>query len=135
MIKLQNVTKVYRLGNNVYEALKGISFSIAQGELVAIIGSSGSGKTTTMNIMGLLDHPTSGQYYLKGTEVSHLNSDQQASLRNHSIVFIFQLFFLLPRLNALQNVGIPLTYRALDKKTIKTRSLAMLEKVDMAEFC
>jgi putative ABC transport system ATP-binding protein len=134
MIELQNVTKVYHLGNHVYEALKGISFSIESGELVAIIGASGSGKTTTMNIIGLLDHPTDGHYYLKGTEVSRLTADQQASLRNHSIGFIFQLFFLLPRLTALQNVGMPLTYRGLDKKTIRKQALAMLEKVGMAEF-
>lgn len=134
MIELQNVTKSYWLGNHVYEALKGISFSVKKGELIAIVGASGSGKTTTMNIMGLLDHPTDGKYFLNDADVSGLNPDQQADLRNRSIGFIFQLFFLLPRLSALQNVGMPLSYRGLDSQTIQERSLAMLDKVGMKEF-
>ncbi len=134
MIDLKNVTKDYHLGNSVFQALKGVNISIGKGELVAIIGTSGSGKTTTMNIIGLLDHPTSGEYLLKGTNVLELTPDQQASLRNRSIGFIFQLFFLLPRLNALQNVSLPLTYRNIPLKQIKKHSLQMLEKVSMADF-
>lgn len=134
MIDFRNVKKVYHLGHEVFEALKGVSFSIEKGEMIAIIGASGSGKTTTMNIMGLLDHPTSGEYFLHGQDVSRLTPDQQARLRNRSIGFIFQLFFLMPRLNALQNVGIPLTYRGIDSATIKKRSMEMLEKVGVAQF-
>ncbi len=134
MIELKNVKKDYPLGNTVYAALKGISFSIEKGELVAIVGASGSGKTTTMNIVGLLDHPTTGEYHLSGKNVSHLTSDERAHLRNRSIGFIFQLFFLLPRLSALDNVGLPLTYRNLSSREIKERSLAMLHKVGVGEW-
>lgn len=134
MIDFEHVTKLYQRGVHTYQALKGISFSISAGELVAIVGTSGSGKTTTMNIIGLLDHPTTGNYLLKGTNVSQLSPDQQATLRNQSIGFIFQLFFLLPRLDAVQNVGMPLTYRGIDPKIIKKRSMNMLEKVGMAAF-
>ncbi len=131
MIELKDVRKTYRMGDQEFVALNGISFAIKKGELVAIIGASGSGKTTTMNIIGLLDHPSSGQYYLNGKEISDLTRDERASLRNHSIGFVFQSFFLLPRMSALQNVGLPLVYRGVDKKIIKKRSLAMLEKVGM----
>lgn len=134
MIDLRNVTKIYHMGDNEYHALKGISLHVKVGELVAIIGTSGSGKTTTMNIIGLLDHPTSGEYYLDGKEVSSLSTDQQSLLRNRSIGFIFQSFFLLPRLTALQNVGLPLMYRGTDKKTIRKRSLEMLAKVGMGDL-
>ena len=134
MIELRNVTKVYQMGGNQYKALKGISFHVKTGELVAIIGSSGSGKTTTMNIIGLLDRPTKGEYYLNGKEVSSLTQHQQSLLRNRSIGFIFQSFYLLPRLNAIQNVGLPLMYRGTDSKTIKQRSKDMLEKVGMGDL-
>lgn len=133
MIELRNVTKVYQMGSNSFEALKGISIHIKSEELVAIIGSSGSGKTTAMNIIGLLDKPTKGEYYLNKKEVSSLTPNQQAYLRNRSIGFIFQSFFLLPRLTALQNVGLPLSYRGEDIKMIKEKSLAMLEKVGMGD--
>ncbi len=134
MIEFQNVTKIYRSGSNVYSALKGISFRINKSELVAIVGASGSGKTTTMNLVGLLDRPTSGQYKLKGTDVSDIGKDQQAILRNQSIGFVFQSFFLLPRLTAIHNVGLPLTYRKIDNAIIKERAMTMLEKVGMEKF-
>ena len=133
MIELRNVTKVYQMGVNQYEALKGINIHIKTGELVAIIGASGSGKTTTMNILGLLDHLTSGEYYLNGKDVSGLAVREQATMRNRSIGFIFQSFFLLPRLTAIQNVGLPLMYRGIDAKTIKKRSLELLEKVGIGD--
>ena len=134
MIELRQVTKIYNMGDSQYAALKGISFKVEAGELVAIVGSSGSGKTTTMNIIGLLDRPTMGQYYLNKEEVSTISKNKQATLRNRSIGFIFQSFFLLPRLNAVQNVGLPLTYRDMSAKAIKEQSQAMLEKVGVGSL-
>ncbi|WP_423063361.1 ABC transporter ATP-binding protein [Candidiatus Paracoxiella cheracis] len=134
MIELRNVTKVYKMGSNTFEALKGVSIHIKSEELVAIIGASGSGKTTTMNIVGLLDKPTTGEYYLNKQETSSLMPNQQAYLRNRSIGFIFQSFFLLPRLTALQNVGLPLSYRGEDSRIINEKSLMMLEKVGMGGY-
>lgn len=134
MIELRQVTKIYNMGDSQYAALKGISFKVEAGELVAIVGSSGSGKTTTMNIIGLLDRPTTGQYYLNKEEVSTISKNKQATLRNRSIGFIFQSFFLLPRLNAVQNVGLPLTYRDMSAKAIKEQSQAMLEKVGVGSL-
>lgn len=134
MIELRSVTKIYKMGSNIFEALKGINVYIKTGELVAIIGASGSGKTTTMNIIGLLDKPTSGEYYLNEKKTSSLTVNQQAYLRNRSIGFIFQSFFLLPRLTALQNVGLPLSYRGENSKITKEKSLLMLEKVGMTNY-
>lgn len=134
MIELRNVTKFYQIGDTTIHAVDGISFTIDDGELVAIIGASGSGKTTTMNILGLLDAPTSGEYYLNNREVSTLTGDEQAMQRNRSIGFIFQSFFLLPRLTALQNVGLPLHYRGTPEAEIKKNSLDYLEKVGMRKF-
>lgn len=137
LIELKDVTKIYSMATENYIALKGISLSIERGELVAIIGTSGSGKTTTMNILGLLDHPTSGRYFLDNVDASTLTPDQVADLRNEKIGFIFQQFFLLPRLTALQNVMLPLTYRRNhppgDRKD-KKRARAILAKVGMAKY-
>jgi len=134
VIKLDNVTKTYTMGEYEFQALKGVSFDIKQGELVAIMGPSGCGKTTTMNIMGLLDHPTSGHYYLEGEESTHLSKNELAYVRNKKIGFVFQAFFLLPKLNALQNVGLPLFYANVDAKIIRERSMHMLEEVEVAEY-
>jgi len=134
MIKLENVTKTYIMGANEFQALKGISFDIKQGEVVAIMGPSGCGKTTTMNILGLLDHPTSGHYYLEGEESTHLSKNELAYVRNKKIGFVFQSFFLLPKLNAMQNVGLPLFYANVDPKVIREKSMRMLEKVEVAEY-
>jgi putative ABC transport system ATP-binding protein len=136
LIELKEVTKLYRMASETYTALKGISLNIERGELVTIIGSSGSGKTTTMNILGLLDHPTTGKYYLESMDTSTLSLNAVADLRNEKIGFIFQSFFLLPRLTALQNVMLPLTYRRnqphSDRKN-KKRALEMLTKVGMSQ--
>jgi putative ABC transport system ATP-binding protein len=134
MIELKNIYKTYQIGLHQVHALSGVDINIAAGEFVSLMGASGSGKTTTMNILGLLDHPTSGEYYLNGNEVSQLNRQQLAYLRNRSIGFIFQSFYLLPRLNALQNVMLPLQYREEDQANIKELSIASLEKVGMKDY-
>lgn len=134
MIKLENVKKSYRIGQNTFEALKGISFSIEKGEMVAIVGPSGSGKSTTMNILGLLDKPTTGKYYLDNIDTSEFSGDKLAALRNLRLGFIFQQYFLLPKLTALENVILPLTYRHSEKISMhdmKERAIAMLKIVGM----
>jgi putative ABC transport system ATP-binding protein len=134
MIKLQNVYKTYQIGEHQVHALDGINVKIEDGELISIMGASGSGKTTMMNILGLLDRPTSGHYYLKNKEVSKLNRNDLAYLRNRTIGFIFQQFFLFPRWNALQNVMLPLVYRDTPLGEMKKRALESLARVGMAEF-
>lgn len=131
IIELSDIKKIYRLGEHELFVLKGIDLQIKLGEVVAIMGASGSGKTTLMNIIGLLDRPSSGQYYLKEREVSTLDDNDQAQVRNHSIGFVFQSFFLLPRFTALQNVGLPLHYRNMKTSDIDSRAALMLEKVGM----
>ncbi|MCX7120679.1 MAG: ABC transporter ATP-binding protein [Gammaproteobacteria bacterium] len=137
MIKLENVKKSYRMGDTIFEALKGISFTIAKGELVAIVGPSGSGKSTTMNILGLLDKPTSGKYYLDDIDTSQFLGDELSALRNKRLGFIFQQFFLLPKLTAIDNVMLPMTYRHEDKlsaKAMNELAMTMLAKVNMEKF-
>jgi len=137
VIRFEQVKKIYQMGNNSFAALKGINFSIKQGELVAIVGPSGSGKSTTMHILGLLDQPTSGKYFLDDIDTSEFSIDQLATLRNQRLGFIFQHFFLLPKLTALENVMLPLTYRHTEtmlKKDMETCALEMLEKVNVAQF-
>src|SRR3990167_4037547 len=137
MIKLDNVKKSYRMGDSIFEALKGISLTIEQGELVAIVGPSGSGKSTTMNILGLLDKPTSGKYYLDGMDTSKFLGDELSALRNKRLGFIFQQFFLLPKLSAIDNVMLPLNYRHdenLSHKMIQEHAMSMLSKVGMEKF-
>jgi putative ABC transport system ATP-binding protein len=134
IIELHQVSKTYRIGENTTTVLHDINFQLNVGERVAIMGASGSGKTTLMNILGLLDHPTSGQYYLNGQEVNHLIEDERAALRNRTIGFVFQSFFLLPRLNILQNVGLPLHYRGCDKEEINSRAKQLLTKVGLTHL-
>ena len=110
MIKFIGLSKEYKLGSNSLLALKNISFKINAGEFVSIMGSSGSGKSTMMNIIGCLDLPTAGQYILNSKDVSKLNNNELANIRNKDIGFVFQNFNLLPRLNALENVILPLLY-------------------------
>lgn len=110
MIKLDNIAKIYRMGKVEVPALRGIDLTIKQGEMVAIIGASGSGKSTLMNIIGFLDKPTTGKYTLEGADVSRLNDNKLAELRNKKIGFVFQTFNLLPRASALSNVELPLLY-------------------------
>src|ERR1700690_2388421 len=102
VIQLQNITKSYQIGESEYQALKGITIEIYEGEFVAIMGPSGSGKSTAMHIMGALDTPTSGKYYLDGTEISKYTEDQLSRIRNQQIGFVFQSFNLLPRTTVLK---------------------------------
>ena len=129
MIKLENIAKIYRMGKVEVPALRGIDLNIKQGEMVAIIGASGSGKSTLMNIIGFLDKPTTGRYMLDGADVSRLNDNQLAELRNKKIGFVFQTFNLLPRASAISNVELPLLYSGGGQR--HKRSLEALERVGL----
>jgi len=133
MIKLTDITKSYRLGKESIDILKNISLEIQEGEFVAIMGPSGSGKSTLMNIIGCLDRPTSGTYLFDGTDISTYKDIQLAKLRNLSIGFVFQQFQLLPRLNALKNVELPMIYAGVSKKEREKRAKEALEKVGLSD--
>ncbi|MBZ4687095.1 MAG: putative transport system ATP-binding protein [Clostridia bacterium] len=134
MLEIKNVTKVYNTGAIQFQALKGVSLKVEKGEFVAIIGPSGSGKSTFMNILGCLDVPTAGEYYFEGIEVSNYTEDQLAGIRNKKIGFIFQQFNLLPKLNAFENVELPLIYRGMNVKERKERVLQVLEQVGLSDW-
>jgi putative ABC transport system ATP-binding protein len=134
MIELQNIQKSYFLAGKEEPVLKGINFKLTDGDMVALMGPSGSGKSTLMNIIGLLDHPSAGTYRLNEHEIASYESDQLAELRNRYIGFVFQSFFLLPRLTALQNVMLPLIYRNLPRDQRMAIAMSKLEKVGMADL-
>jgi putative ABC transport system ATP-binding protein len=129
MIQLEHIAKIYRMGKVEVPALRGIDLTIKQGEMVAIVGVSGSGKSTLMNIIGFLDKPTAGKYMLEGADVSQLNDNKLAELRNKKIGFVFQTFNLLPRASALSNVELPLLYGGGGQR--RKRSMEALERVGL----
>ena len=130
MIELENITKVYHMGEVEVSALRGVTLGVRQGEMVALIGASGSGKSTLMNIIGFLDKPTEGRYTLEGVDVSRLNDNRLAEMRNKKIGFVFQTYNLLPRASALSNVELPLIYGGSGQK--RKRALEALERVGLA---
>lgn len=129
MIELDNITKIYRMGKVEVPALRGITLTIRSGEMVALIGASGSGKSTLMNIIGFLDKPTLGSYRLEGVDISRLNDNQLAELRNKKVGFVFQTFNLLPRASAAANVELPLIYSGGSHK--RQRTMEALERVGL----
>ena len=133
LIRTQDLTKVYRIGDHVVRALDGVSLDIAQGEFIAVMGPSGSGKSTLMNLLGCLDRPTSGDYLLGGRKVSELGGDELAEVRNRNIGFVFQTFNLLARTAAAENVELPLVYAGVAPAERRRRALEMLAKVGLAE--
>ncbi|MBD0284077.1 MAG: ABC transporter ATP-binding protein [Bacteroidota bacterium] len=133
MIHLENIRKNYYLGKQVIEVLKGITLDILKNEYVALMGPSGSGKSTLMNILGCLDSPTAGIYILNGQDVSKMEDNDLAGVRNKEIGFVFQQFNLLPRLTAVENVALPLVYAGMPKKKRMEKALQVLEKVSLAD--
>ncbi|MGT2548184.1 ABC transporter ATP-binding protein [Streptococcus milleri] len=131
LIDLKNVNKSYRNGDQELQVLKDIHLAVEEGEFVAIMGPSGSGKSTLMNIIGLLDRPTSGEYYLEGEEVAKLGEKKLAKVRNQQIGFVFQQLFLLSKLNALQNVELPLIYAGVSQSKRKALAEQYLKKVEL----
>jgi ABC-type lipoprotein export system ATPase subunit len=133
LLRLENVYKTYRLGEIDVPVLRGVSLSIARGELVALMGASGSGKTTLMNILGCLDRPTSGRYWLDGREMSNASANQRAGVRNSTIGFVFQSFNLLPRTSALENVLMPLDYSNSSASRGKKHAVELLTRLGLAD--
>ena len=133
LIQIDHLTKVYQLGEVDVHALRGVSVHVSKGEFVAIMGASGSGKSTFMNILGCLDKPTKGTYILEGIDVAKLSRDQLAAIRNLKIGFVFQGFNLLSRTSALENVELPLFYCSVSNKLRKAKAIEAIEKVGLGE--
>ena len=133
IIRLEDIRRIYRVGNQEVRALDGVSLSVFQNEYVAIMGPSGSGKSTLMNILGCLDSPSSGHYILNGVDVSEMEDGELADVRNREIGFVFQSFNLLPRYNALENVALPMVYAGVPAKERMERAAAALESVALSE--
>jgi putative ABC transport system ATP-binding protein len=133
VIELENVTKVYRTGTIAVAALRGVSFTINPGEYVSIMGPSGSGKSTLMHILGCLDVPTSGRYWLSGEDVSDMDEVDLAEARNAHIGFVFQQFNLLPSLSAWRNVELPLIYAGVGRRERRLRAIEALGRVGLAD--
>ena len=134
LIALRGVTKRFGHGSAAFQALKGVDMEVAAGDFVAVMGASGSGKSTTMNILGCLDVPTSGAYLFRGVHVEGLNRDQRSLLRRRYLGFVFQGFNLLARTTALENVELPLLYRGADRRTRHELGMAALDKVGLADW-
>ena len=133
LIALQNISRRYKMGTEIVHALRGVSLQIARGEYVAIMGPSGSGKSTLMNLLGCLDTPTEGSYVLNGVQVSEMNDNHLAEIRNREIGFVFQTFNLLARSNALRNVELPLVYSGVPAQERKKIALDALAQVGLAD--
>jgi ABC-type lipoprotein export system ATPase subunit len=135
LIELRDIYKTYQMGDIAVPVLKGVSLTVARGEMVALMGTSGSGKSTLMNILGCLDRPTSGEYWLDGEEVSRRAADERALLRNRKFGFVFQNFNLLPRTSAVDNVAMPLSYTAghLSERQARKQARKVLEQVGLAD--
>ena len=133
LIELRDIYKIYPMGAEEVHALDGVSLTIDQGEFVAIVGQSGSGKSTAMNIIGCLDVPTSGTYRLGGVDVSTMDDDQQAEIRNRKLGFIFQQYNLIPKLTVQENVELPLLYAGVDPDERRERAVQSLERVGLAD--
>ena len=133
MLMLDNICKSYRLGSHTVPVLTGVSLEIESGEMCAIIGPSGSGKTTLLNIMSLLDLPSKGRILYRGQDITHASEPVQAKIRNRAFGFVFQSFNLLPRLSALDNIGLPLRYRGMGKAERRRMAYPLLERVGLAE--
>ncbi len=131
MIEVSDITKTYKMGDVEVNALRGVSFAVRDGEMIAIMGPSGSGKSTLMNLLGCLDKPTSGSYTLDGTEVSSMNDNQLAEIRNKKIGFIFQTFNLLPRTPAINQVELPLIYAGAQER--RKKAMGALEAVGLSD--
>ncbi len=133
VIKTENLSKIYTMGTQQVAALKEISISIDRNEYVALMGPSGSGKSTLMNLLGCLDTPTGGSYWLNGTDVSSMDDDELAHIRNREIGFVFQTFNLLPRLSSLENVALPLVYSGISKRERQKRAQDVLDQVGLGD--
>ena len=133
LIELRDVYKIYPMGDEEVHALDGVSLTIDRGEFVAIVGQSGSGKSTAMNIIGCLDVPTSGTYHLGGVDVSTMGDDQRAEIRNRVLGFIFQQYNLIPKLRVQENVELPLLYGGVGAEERHRRAMRSLERVGLAE--
>lgn len=133
MISLKDIYKIYSDGDSEIRALDGVSLHISKGEFVAIVGSSGSGKSTCMNIIGCLDIPTSGQYFLNGNDVSEMNEKELAHIRNRELGFVFQQYNLIPKLNVIENVELPLLYKGLKARERRELALLALERVGLLD--
>lgn len=131
LVELKNVYKIYHMGDTEIHALDGISLTIEKGEFVAIVGQSGSGKSTCMNIIGCLDVPTRGQYLLNGKDISNYSDDELAEVRNKMLGFIFQQYNLIPKLTVLENVELPLLYGGYSDREQRERAMASLKKVGL----
>ena len=133
LIEINNITKRYEMGDNVVMALQDVNLKIERGEYLSIMGPSGSGKSTFMNILGCLDTPSTGEYKFRGVDVSKLDDDALSAMRNKEIGFVFQNFNLLPKLNAVQNVELPLAYAGVSAAERRERAIRALERVKLAD--
>src|SRR5881227_2714196 len=133
VIDIENITKDYVMGEEIVHALRGVTLQIRRNEYIAIMGPSGRGKSTLMNMLGCLDTPSSGRYEFNGRDVSVMNDDELAAIRNREIGFVFQTFNLLPRANALRNVELPLVYAGVPSWERRRRAVAVLDRVQLGD--